>query len=407
MTTRDASVKLTAAAEYLSPDEIISRGKRLVPMLKARAEQTEKDRRVSPEVIEMMHDTGIFRIFQPKTFGGLEYGFTTLAKFNFVVAGGCGSTAWCTCLSSAHNWIVSLYPLEAQQEVWADPKALLAGSYMPIGKAIRRPGGYGISGAWPFSSNSDNCSWFIVGAMLPPEGERADPVPAWFLIPASQATVRDTWFSSGLSGTGSNTIAVPDEIFVPDHRVLTVPQINSTQAPGTSVNTNPLYRLTFTGSMPVALATLPIGMALGAIDDFTEMARTKTVAQAGGPPAAMKTLPPVQLAIGEASAAADAASALLMRDLTDLEAGLARGVVPDIPERILHRRNHGYAVRQAAHAVNTLFEALGASGGDLSNPVQRAWRDVNVAARHISLNWPTVGSMYAQEQLGLPPKGTF
>ncbi len=407
MVIRSATVKEPSGEEYLSADEIIARAARFVPMLKARAEQTERDRRVSPEIMEMMHDTGIFRLFQPKAFGGFEYGFSTLAKFNFALAKGCGSTAWCTCLSAAHNWIVGLYPLEAQEEVWADRRSIVAGSYMPVGKCIRRKGGYGLSGSWPFSSNSDNCDWYIVGGMLPPEGERNAPVPAWFLIPANEAEIHDTWFSSGLSGTGSNTIVVADEIFVPEHRVLTVPQINSGNAPGAALSANPLYRLTFTGSMPVALATLPLGMALGAVEDFTAIAQSKTVAQAGGPPVPMNSLPSVQLAIGEASATVDAGRALIMRDLDELEAGLAIGQLPDIPTRIRHRRNHAYVARGAAHAVNTLFEALGASGSELSNPIQRAWRDVNVAVRHISLNWPTVGAMYAQQQLGLPPKGTF
>lgn len=407
MTILYTSPKKDFADEELSPREIVRRVTELAPVLKARAAETERDRRVSPDAIEMLRDAGVFRILQPRCFGGLEYGFLTLAETALSLASACGSTAWCACLSSAHAWIVALYPLEAQQEIWADPNAILASSNMPVGKCVRRPGGYAISGSWSFASNADNCQWFIVAAMLPPEGSRTEPVPAWFLVPASAARVRDTWFSAGLGGTGSNTIVIDDETFVPEHRVLTVPQINSGEAPGAAVHGNPLYRLSFTGTMPFALSSLPLGMAIGAVSDFIGIASTKTVAQAGGPPVPMKSIPSVQVAIGDASSAVEAARALLIGDLIELEGNLAKGVLPDIPTRVRNRRNHAYTARQAAHAVTTLFEATGANGADLSNPIQRAWRDVNVAARHISLNWPGVSAMYAQQQLGLPVIGTF
>ena len=54
--------------------------------------------------------------------------------------------------------------------------------------------------------------------------------------------------------------------------------------------------------------------------------------------------------------------------------------------------------------------ALSMAGGyglDISNSVQRAWRDANAAGRHISLNWDAVGTMYGQYALGLPPQGQY
>jgi alkylation response protein AidB-like acyl-CoA dehydrogenase len=90
-----------------------------------------------------------------------------------------------------------------------------------------------------------------------------------------------------------------------------------------------------------------------------------------------------------------------------MERTLAAGGLPDMDQRLRHRRNHGFAGQLASTAVNGLFEALGANGGALSNPVQRAWRDINVAVRHISLHWPATAAMYGQHRFGLPPKGQF
>ncbi|MEN3270833.1 MAG: 3-hydroxy-9,10-secoandrosta,3,5(10)-triene-9,17-dione monooxygenase [Pseudonocardia sp.] len=39
------------------------------------------------------------------------------------------------------------------------------------------------------------------------------------LLPASELTVRDTWFAAGVRATASNTF-VGEEVFVPEHRVI-------------------------------------------------------------------------------------------------------------------------------------------------------------------------------------------
>ncbi|MEI6720869.1 MAG: acyl-CoA dehydrogenase family protein, partial [Betaproteobacteria bacterium] len=193
----------------------------------------------------------------------------------------------------------------------------------------------------------------------------------------------------------------------PQHRALPLPVINSTNAPGAALNSNPLYRLTFAGSAPFSLSSMVVGMALGGVQDFTDIVRARTGTQIGGPPLALSGLPHIQLALAEGAAAVDAASTLLLRDAAELESGLAKGELPAVAQRIRNRRDHAYATKLAAQAVTGVFEALGANACMLSHPVQRAWRDVNVASRHITFSWPVVGAMYAQQQLGLPPVGSY
>ncbi len=391
----------------ISREELLQRIADVAPMLKARAEQTDRDRRVSPESMEALRAAGMFRTLQPPQFGGLEFGIADMIRINLIVGAACPSTAWCAGQALIHNWIVALFPLETQQEVWADPGAVIAGSYLPSGKCQRVAGGFHLSGAWAWASNCDNASWYIVGAMVPPEDGAGAPMPCWFVIPSSDATIQDTWFSAGLAGTGSKTVVVDSPVFVPQHRVLPLPVINSTNAPGSKVNSNPIYRLTFAGSAPFSLSSIVVGMALGGVQDFTEIARARAGTQIGGPPLALSGLPHIQLALSESAAAVDAATTLLLRDAAELEAGLARGELPSVDQRIRNRRDHAYATKLAAQAVTGVFEALGANAAMLSNPVQRAWRDVNVASRHITFSWPVVGGLYGQHQLGLEPKGAY
>jgi resorcinol 4-hydroxylase (FADH2) len=388
-------------------EELVTAARSLAPMLKARAEQTERDRRVSPEVTAAIREAGLYKVLQPAHFGGLELDISTLIRINLVLGAACASTAWCTGLAILHNWLVGLYPQQAQQDVWSDPGVIVAGSTVPAGKCARAPGGYKLQGSWPFASNCDYSGWYYVGAMVSPAVASEPPVLTWFLVPARDARIEDTWFTSGLAGTGSKTIVLENATFVPEHRTLPVSVINSGAAPGASANPNPLYRLTFTGAAPFVLSSLALGMAAGAIEAFAEIARTRTAIQLGGPPLPMSGLTHVQLAISDASAAVDAGVTLLLRDAGEMEAGLARGELPSTAQRLRNRRDHAYGARLAVSAANTVFEALGANVSALSHPVQRAWRDVNIAARHISLSWPMVGTMFGQSQLGLDPKGVY
>ncbi|MGE5147302.1 MAG: acyl-CoA dehydrogenase family protein [Candidatus Eiseniibacteriota bacterium] len=390
-----------------SADDILAGVRELVPLAKKRARQTEDARMVSPEIIEALRATGLFRLLQPKRFGGLEHSFTDFVRLSIELGQGCGSTAWCAGIAIIHNWVAGLWPLEAQQEVWDDPQALVCGSYVPKSKCEPVSGGYKVTGRWDFMSNCDHSAWFIVGMVIPPAAEGKPPMPAWALIPRADARIDDTWYAMGMCGTGSKTVAIDEPTFVPAHRVLPVPVINSGDAPGAKINTNPIYKLTFTGAAPYTLCSVPVGVAAGALKDFVEGARTKMATQPGGPPRPMAELAHVQVAIADASAAIDAATTLLLRDTAAMEAKLKQGVLPSVDERITYRRNQAYAAAQSAHAVGALFEAQGASAGDLSSPIQRAWRDTNFVARHMSLGWQATGTMYGQHQLGLQPRGTF
>jgi resorcinol 4-hydroxylase (FADH2) len=397
----------SASGRQPSADQVLESARELVPLLKKRARQTEEQRMVSPDIIEAVRATGAFGLLQPKRFGGLEHGFSDFVRLSIELGQGCGSTAWCTAIAIIHNWVAGLWPLEAQQEVWDDPQALVCGSYVPKAKCEPVSGGYKITGRWDFMSNCDHSAWFIVGMIIPPVAEGKPPTPAWALVPRADARIDDTWYAMGMCGTGSKTVAIDEPTFVPAHRVLPVAVINSGEAPGSLINTNPIYKLTFMGSAPYTLCSVPVGVAKGALADFVEAARTKMATQPGGPPRPMAELPHVQVAIADASAAIDAATLMLLTDTQAMEAKLAKGVLPTIDERITYRRNQAYAASQSAHAATALFEAQGASAGDLSSPVQRAWRDTHFVARHMSLGWQATGAMYGQHRLGLKPHGTF
>ena len=52
--------------------EIVQRAHDLIPLLRERATECERNRMVSKETIQAFHDAGFFRILQPKRWGGYE-----------------------------------------------------------------------------------------------------------------------------------------------------------------------------------------------------------------------------------------------------------------------------------------------------------------------------------------------
>ena len=85
------------------------------------------------------------------------------------------------------------------------------------------------SGAWAWASAWLHATWGLVGVLdKDAAGEVTEHQLA--LIPMSELAVEDTWFVAGMKGTGSNTL-VADEVFVPDHRLLSVPKGDRERVP--------------------------------------------------------------------------------------------------------------------------------------------------------------------------------
>ena len=98
---------------------------------------------------------------------------------------------------------------------------------------------------------------------------------------------------------------------------------------------------------------------------------------------------------------------ILLRDVAAVARAVRENGEASIEQRIGNRRGQAFAVRLALRATDILNAAAGGSGLQMSNPIQRAWRDVNAVARHVSLNWDAVGAMYGQMALGLEPRGQY
>ena len=386
-------------------DALLSRSRAIAERARARAPQTEADRRVGADMIEHMRQADLFRVTQPQAYGGFEYGFDVFAQMVAAIASGCGSTGWVYGLLASHQWLMACFSREAQDEVWHDRDALAAGTYAPVGQAVAVDGGYRLSGVGSFCSGCDNAQWQLLGGMIPQADGAAKP--GFFLLRTADCTIDDNWHTMGLAGTGSKNIVARDA-FVPVHRTIAFAELADGTAPGMRTNPNPLYRQSFLAVLPVTIVAPVLGMAEGALADFLAMAggRTTRGAVTGGN-RRMAELTTVQMRAAEASACIDAARLLMLRDLAEAFETASRGEPIGVDMRLRNRRDQAFCVKLLVQAIDALFLAAGGQELFLDKPLQRNWRDAHAAASHISLNWDSTGSMYGQYLVGLEPKGQY
>lgn len=376
-----------------------ARARALVPALRARAGEAETLRRIPDQTIADLHASGLFRMLQPHRVGGSELPYRALIELGAILAEGCGSTSWVVTNLASHHWMLAMWPKEAQDEVWGPSPDHLIGSALvfPGGKAVATEGGYRLTGRWPFSSGVDPSRWNFVGGIV--HDARGKPIEQRiFLVEAHDYRIIDTWYVAGLRGTGSKDIEAND-VFVPAHRTLPLSAMVGGTAPGCAINPAPLYKLPVLGLFAFVVSGVSLGLARGAITDFTESIKARSGTYSGR---RLADLANMQIKLGEASALADTAEALMLKDCDEAMRLTEQGVTPSIEQKARWRRDGAYAASLCTEAVNLLFAATGGGGIYLDQPIQRAFRDAQAANAHYALSWDVNGTQWGRVALGLP-----
>jgi 3-hydroxy-9,10-secoandrosta-1,3,5(10)-triene-9,17-dione monooxygenase len=354
---------------------------------------------VPDQTIADLLQSGLFGIATPQAWGGSELDPRTWVEVISTLASGCGSTGWVYGVLLGHMWLVALFPRETQAEIFGTPGTLVA-SLVRLGGSspARVPGGYRWRAAsGRFCSGVDHSDWVVAGGEVQSEAGTAER--RWFLIPRQDFEIEDDWFTSGLRGTGSKSIRVPDA-FIPEARSILQSDVIGGSAPGVEVNRGPLYRLPGS-TWAFGLAATPIGLARGAVETLRDGLARRFAGLRGD---ALAEQSATLAAFGTAAAEVDVAYRLLLARAERLMETSERPY--SAIERVEHRRDVTYAVQHARQAVNSLMELAGGSGIYDSAQIQRHWRDCNAAAAHASFSWNLAATAYGRAQLGLPPAGS-
>jgi 3-hydroxy-9,10-secoandrosta-1,3,5(10)-triene-9,17-dione monooxygenase len=378
-------------------DEALARARALVPALRERAARAEAARTLLPETEADLHRSGLFRITQPKRWGGMELDFVSMLDVPAELARGCASTSWIVGNISIHHWMLALYDPRAQEEIWgADPDVQIAsGIAYQQGRARKVDGGFVVSGHWNFSSGVDRSDWNML-AVTVRDGDRVVD-HRMCLVPKSDFEVIDDWHVLGMRGTCSKSVRA-QEVFVPEHRALCTYTIRGGAGfPGARANPNPLYQvpLATLSSHPIVAAAL--GNAQAALELTCEAVKGRATSYTG---ASMRDFQAVQLRVGAAGARIEAAQVLARSDCLKVQEWTARGYVPTVEEKLAIKRNAAYEVGLCTEAVDTLHALAGANGIYDSYPIQRIFRDQHALAGHFGFSFDVHGSAWGLVALG-------
>jgi len=264
-----------------------------------------------------------------------------------ILAEGCMSTGWCNFVWGAHQHLISLFPEEIREEVWADSKTLVSASLGPAGRAsnIDEGGGH-VSGRWRFNSGCDHASWLLLGVAV------EDSEPFLALVHESEVRIEDTWQVMGLRGTGSKD-AVCEDLQLPRARLLPFSECIVPYAA--------LLVLVIVG--PV------IGGAQSAVNEYALQIKEQE--------------PLSVLRLSEASAEVDAARTVALTAADMLDENLTPGEAGTL--KII--RDAAFAAKLCNRATQRVFEAAGGSALHESRPLQRIFRDVTAGCSHARLRW--------------------
>ncbi|MBO0737557.1 MAG: flavin-dependent monooxygenase, partial [Alphaproteobacteria bacterium] len=254
----------------MTPGEYLGRLRALLPVLRERAADAERLRRLPDETLADFQQAGLFRALQPKRYGGYELDPDVFYTAVIETAAVCGSSAWILGVIGVHNWHLAIFPPRAQEDVWGEDTGIqLSTSLAPTGTVERVKGGYRLSGRWSFSSGCDFCHWAVLGGIVAPVESGQPPEARVFLVPRRDYVIDDNWHVMGLCATGSKDLLVYDA-FVPEYRTHSYLDAFHLRHPGNAVNDAPLYRLPFGLVFANGITAPAIGSALGALEAFRE-----------------------------------------------------------------------------------------------------------------------------------------
>ena len=379
--------------------EAMRRAREIVPILRERAVPAEDARMLLRENEQLLHESGLFRFHQPKSFGGMELDFVAVVDIPAELARGCPSTAWNVGNVACHHWILGYYDPATQHEVWdANPDALIASSIaLAAGRGRKADGGFVINGRWPFSSAVDNSDWNMLAVSIY-DGDGKTPVD-WrlCLVPKSDYEIIDTWYAMGMAATGSKDVAV-SELFVPERRALPLLRCRGGSGhPGAALNPGPLYRIPIVAASSHPLAPAALGAAEGAYELFLETMAKRAGTYTG---ARVADFQAVQIKVARARCLIDSARDLLRQSAIAFQAAAQRNEAPDLETKLRSRAHSAFAVNQSREAVETLWSCYGAQGLYTRDPLQRHLRDVLAISQHFSFNFDIAGAAYGLLALG-------
>lgn len=368
----------------------------LLPRIRERRKEIEQGRRLPLDLVEQLVKSEIFRLALPRAIAGEELDPADQTRLIETIATADGSTGWCVMIALGNGIFGGCMPEVGAKEVFADPTLPTAAAIAPSGAATPVEGGFVVRGHWRFASGIDHVDWVLGGCVVMDEGSPRTtssglPELTHVFMPVRDVEVHDTWFVSGLKGTGSKDYSATD-VFVPTERVVSVFD-RARHRP------EPLYHVPIVALFAPQIAAVGLGIARAALDELVALASEKTPSFSV---TRMAEKPVTQIEIARAEAKLGGARCLLYESIDDIWQAVAAGREPTKRQVAMCRVAAIHASETSADVARAMSALAGGSSIYSSSSLQRHASDAEAILHHVTQS-PQMWEECGRVLFGLDP----
>ena len=375
---------------------LIEAARGIAPVIQKHKDEAERERRLSRPVLDALYETGLLRMFTPRSLGGLETDPITRSLVIEELASRDTVVGWT--LDNPLDWAYFCARLSEAgvEDIYRNgPNILIAAQYGRPLNATPVQGGYRVTGRAPFFSNCYDADWIASTALVMDACQaQAEPEVIMVYLPREQCEIIDTWNTMGMRGTGSHDVSATD-VFTPKARTFPIaPEFE----PGSHYQ-GPLYRFPLVGVGATSLPPVMFAVARLAIDYVSELAQGKTPVVSS---VLLRERASVQAKLAQAEAILRSSRLFLYDTVSDVWDAVVAGKAISMNQRADLLLAMTHAVSSSARAVELAYNIAGTSGFRTDSPLERYFRDVQVLKHHAfgaETRYETAGQVY----LGLPP----
>jgi alkylation response protein AidB-like acyl-CoA dehydrogenase len=348
------------------------------------APEFDELRRLPEDVVDKLRNAGVFRMNMPASWGGPEMTSPDQVEVIETLSRADGSVGWCSfiwCDSGIYSGYLdqdvarTLYPrLDMAQSGWV----------YPSGRAEKVDGGYRVSARWIFGSGANHCDMLAGGCTVYENGEprigpRGNPEWRIMLAPRDAYTIEDTWYTTGLRGTGSNDYVAED---------LFIPEAHSFSFFEPAHRDGPLWKRPDT--LLRKMSGVPLGIARDAIDRAVDILKDKVDRVSKAPYREMRD---VQHAVAKAEAKLGAARAYVYSSLEAQWRKLEKDEPLTEAERAATFLARQHAFQTGREVVQIIYDTIGGAAVYSRAPFDRQIRDMMTACQHVVAQEKTAASV--------------
>ncbi|WP_164008319.1 acyl-CoA dehydrogenase family protein [Pyxidicoccus trucidator] len=367
--TTDAGAKLLHAVRELTPK------------LASRSAEIEKAGQLPPDLVAALKEAGCYRMFVPRSHGGLELDLVTGMEVLAELARADASAGWTMMIASESPQLFALLPREEFDAIYANgPDVTCGGAFNAQGQAVHMDGGYRVTGHWSFASGCRQSDWLFGNCIvLGPDGKpRPGPAEGMpetraMMLPGREVRIEEHWDVLGLRGTGSHDIVI--DAFIPPHRTFDI-FAGQPSVPGPGFVMPVLHYALHIGAVAA-------GIAQGAVDDLLVLARSgkrRLYARTS-----LVDSPVFRNRLGRAETGARAAHDALRRMGEVFWEACLQSPQAAYAHAAQVSSTLTWVAETSAEVVTACYHAGGGTSVRDSSPLQRRFRDIHTLTQHAAV----------------------